>query len=62
MLDKNYGHKLSYSVSDENRIGDHICYYSDLGKFKTDYPEWDLSYSIDKIFDEIVAAQLQLKA
>ncbi len=59
-LEKNYGHKLNYSVSPENRIGDHICYYSDLRKFKSDYPTWDLSYNLSKIFDEIVEAQLQL--
>jgi CDP-paratose 2-epimerase len=61
-LEKDYGHKLNYTVSPENRIGDHICYYSDLRKLKTDYPAWDLSYSLKKIFDEIVEAQLQLKA
>lgn len=62
LLDKDYGHKLNYTVSPENRIGDHICYYSDLRKFKADYPSWDLSYSLKKIFNEIVDAQLQLKS
>ena len=61
-LGKKYGYNLDYSVSAENRIGDHICYYSDLRKFKTDYPSWNLSYNLDKIFDEIVEAQLQLNS
>ncbi len=60
ILDKKYGYRLNYSVSEENRIGDHICYYSDLRKFKTDYPNWKLSYSLERIFGEIIEAQLQL--
>jgi len=44
--------KINYEYSDENRIGDHICYYSDLSKFKTDYPNWSITNSIDDIFEE----------
>lgn len=29
-----------YTILEDNRIGDHIWYISDLTKFKTDYPEW----------------------
>ena len=29
----------------ENRIGDHICYYSDLRKMKTHYPDWGITKS-----------------
>jgi CDP-paratose 2-epimerase len=34
------GKKLQYTLSNDNRIGDHIWYISDMTKFKTDYPEW----------------------
>ena len=50
------GKKMSYEYVDQNREGDHICYISDLTKIKTDYPSWDISIGLDKIFTEIVAA------
>jgi CDP-paratose 2-epimerase len=46
--------KMLYSYKDENRIGDHICYYSDLTKIKNDYPNFkitkDLNYIIESIY------------
>ena len=50
------GKSMSYEYVDQNREGDHICYISDLAKIKTDYPSWDISIGLDKIFTEIVAA------
>ena len=50
------GQKQKYVYVDENRIGDHICYYSDLSKMKRHYPNWDITKSLDDIFKEIVAA------
>jgi CDP-paratose 2-epimerase len=46
--------KLSYR--DENRIGDHICYYSDLRKFQSHYPGWTKKYSLPQIVEEMVQA------
>jgi CDP-paratose 2-epimerase len=40
----------------QNRIGDHICYYSDLSKLRADYPDWRLKYSLRDIVAEMVAA------
>lgn len=57
ILSENYGLKLKYTLSSDNRIGDHICYYTNMGKFKTDYPNWNLEFSLDKIIEEIVTAQ-----
>ena len=42
---------------DQPRIGDHICYYSDLRKMKTHYPKWDITFPLPIIFKEIVNAQ-----
>ncbi len=39
---------------DENRIGDHICYYSDLTKMQRHYPEWSITRSLEDIVEEIV--------
>jgi len=44
--------KLTYS--DKNRIGDHICYYSDLRKLYQHFPKWRLSYTLDRIVAEMV--------
>ncbi|TDH23304.1 NAD-dependent epimerase/dehydratase family protein [Segetibacter sp. 3557_3] len=43
-----------YSYVDENRIGDHICYYSDLRKMKQHYPNWDITKNLRTTFEEIV--------
>jgi CDP-paratose 2-epimerase len=37
----------------ENRIGDHICYYSDLRKMKAHYPAWNITKSLRTIIEEI---------
>jgi len=50
------GKKQVYSYVDENRIGDHICYYSDLSKMKAHYPEWDITKSLTQTVKEIVDA------
>lgn len=50
------GRPMQYEYNETNRIGDHICYYSDLRKVRRDYPQWDLSKSLDDIFAEIVAS------
>ena len=45
-----------YVYLEENRIGDHICYYSDLRKMRTHYPNWGITKSLEKTVEEIVAA------
>lgn len=50
------GFPMKYTYVDENRIGDHICYYSDLTKIKTHYPNWAITKSLDDIFQEIYAS------
>lgn len=51
------GKKLDSTYSDKNRIGDHICYISDLTKLKTHYPKWDITKSLTQICEEIVRAE-----
>ena len=55
------GHKLNYSLSDKARIGDHMWYVSDIGKFKAHYPDFSYQYDMDRILKEmIVAAEVRL--
>ena len=41
---------------DQNRAGDHICYYSDLRKMRTHYPQWDITQSLESTIGQIVNA------
>jgi CDP-paratose 2-epimerase len=50
-----YGRKLEWEYIDQPRIGDHICYISDLSRFRADYPSWDVSVSLDEIFEQFGA-------
>jgi CDP-paratose 2-epimerase len=52
------GRPMEYDYVDEPRIGDHICYISDLSKMRAHYPSWDITKSLDDIFDEIHEALL----
>lgn len=50
------GKAMKYEYVDEPRIGDHICYISDLTKMKSHYPDWDITYDLHSIFNEISEA------
>ncbi|MCC6494491.1 MAG: NAD-dependent epimerase/dehydratase family protein [Pirellulales bacterium] len=53
LADQVTGKKMRYEYVDENRIGDHICYISDLSKMKAHYPGWSITKDLDAIFAEI---------
>jgi len=48
-----------YEYVDQNRIGDYICYISDLSKMCSHYPGWDISISLEQTISEIVASWQQ---
>ena len=52
-VDALLGTKLSCQYVDQPRVGDHICYISDLRKFKAHYPKWKLSLSLDQIIERL---------
>src|ERR1700678_3493038 len=37
-----------HSYVDQNRVGDHICYYSDLRKMRNHFPSWDITQSLEE--------------
>lgn len=47
---------MRYSYVKENRIGDHICYISDLSKMKSHYPGWTITKDLKTTFKEIYNA------
>jgi CDP-paratose 2-epimerase len=44
----------NYTIIDDNRIGDHIWYITNLEKFKKDYPNWEINYNIEDIIKDII--------
>lgn len=50
------GRQQQFSYVAENRIGDHICYYSDLSRIESDYPEWNVQISLRDTISQIVEA------
>jgi CDP-paratose 2-epimerase len=50
------GNPQKYTYLDEHRIGDHICYYSDLRKMRAHYPEWDITRPLKQTIGEIVSS------
>jgi len=55
-VEKLTGKAQKSSYLEQNRIGDHICYYSDLRKMKTHYPQWGITRTLENVFEEIVQA------
>jgi CDP-paratose 2-epimerase len=53
------GKKLQWNYVNENRKGDHICYISDLSKFRSHYPNWNITISLDEILRQIITDYTQ---
>ncbi len=47
------GRRISHSVVDETRTGDHIWWISDVRKFQGHYPDWRYRYDLETIMKEI---------
>ena len=57
----NFGFHLNYKYKDQNRVGDHICYISDLTKIYSFFPDWRLAYDLPNIFSEMIDQRLNQK-
>jgi CDP-paratose 2-epimerase len=55
-LDDFLGRKLQTVYVDAPRVGDHICYISDLRRIRSDYPNWEITRSLDRILKELALA------
>jgi len=47
------GKKMIHTYDEKARVGDHICYYSDLRKMKAHFPGWEITRSLEDTFREI---------
>jgi CDP-paratose 2-epimerase len=50
------GRTLDWTYVDENRIGDHIWWIGDNGRFEDHYPDWQLTYDVSAILTEMFDA------
>ncbi len=46
--------KMIFTLKKKNRVGDHICYISDISKLKKHYPKWRIKYSLKDIITQII--------
>ena len=53
ICEKITGNKLDWSYSEDNRIGDHIWWISDVRKFQNHYPDWEYTYNLEDILGDI---------
>lgn len=51
--------KLDWQYMESNRIGDHIWWISNVQKFQNHYPEWQLTYTVKDILQEIYTQNIE---
>jgi len=56
-IEKLSPYRLEVRLSDQNRVGDHICYISDCRKLERDYPEWRGRIGLEQILHEMIQSE-----
>lgn len=54
LIEKISPYRVQHSYSETNRVGDHICYISDLRKLKSHFPKWNISVSLPDILGQMI--------
>ena len=57
LIEKLGGYRVNWTYDERNRIGDHICYISNLHKLKTHFPSWSITRSLPSIVEEMIRAE-----
>ena len=52
-LEELLGQPFHYEYLEDPRLGDHICYISDLSRLRGDYPSWDITISVEDILEQL---------
>jgi len=47
------GQTLNWTYVEDNRVGDHIWWVSNVAKFQSHYPHWNYRYDLTAILREI---------
>ena len=50
---------MDWTYKEDNRIGDHIWYVSDVRKFQQHFPKWKYRYDLQAILQEIYQACIE---
>ena len=58
MVDGLLGRKMEVEFAEDARRGDHAWWVSDIRKFRTRYPNWDFSFSIQGIIEDLVTHEI----
>lgn len=56
------GKRMRLTFNPTNRVGDHLCYYTNMAKFRGHYPEWRQRYSLHGIVDEMIECSQRVTA
>jgi CDP-paratose 2-epimerase len=56
LVERHTGIAQRYTYCETPRVGDHVCYYSDLRRMKAHYPGWDITQTLDATIRQIVAS------
>ena len=56
VADASGGKRPVLTYDEQARVGDHICYYSDMAKFREHFPGWRQEHDLPAIVEEMVAA------
>jgi CDP-paratose 2-epimerase len=60
LIERASGTKVKWTYHEEPRMGDHICYITDLRKFKGHYPNWSITKDLPTIVRELVESEHKL--
>jgi CDP-paratose 2-epimerase len=53
-IEERTGKKSKTIYKEQNRIGDHIWYITDLAKFMKHFPDWKITFDTERILDELI--------
>jgi CDP-paratose 2-epimerase len=56
MVERAVGRPVRRTYAESSRVGDHICYISDLRKLRAHYPQWSVTVGVESIVAEMVEA------
>jgi CDP-paratose 2-epimerase len=54
ICERQTGRKMSWTYQEQNRIGDHIWYVSDVRHFQAHYPGWRITMDCERILQQII--------
>jgi CDP-paratose 2-epimerase len=57
MIEKISPHRVNFTLGDTNRMGDHICYISDLRKMKSHFPNWSIRFGLEEILGKMIETE-----